>query len=245
MWGQGTAEGYLRARLSSRELCWLCVARSIPRLRSAGYQDSDRSAGTRTDHSADKEPQRGPYSRSTAAPTPAPAKPPAKKPRIPIATPAVTRCATRVPGEYARIAPCFDGEIVCRCDRLQSFYDLLFRREWPYFLAFDALAIDGGDLRALPLVERKRRLARIMPRIESRLMVLDAIPARGTCLYELACERDLEGIVAKWAAEPISAISIVADDRLVQRRALEVDLRRSAWRSVGPLSLLLRGPYSR
>ena len=52
---------------------------------------------------------------------------------------------------------------------------------------------------ALPFVERKRRLARIMPRIESRLMFLDAIRARGTRLYELACERDLEGIVAKWA----------------------------------------------
>ena len=37
-----------------------------------------------------------------------------------------------------------------------------------------------------------------MPRVESRLMFLDAIPARGTRLYELACERDLEGIVAKW-----------------------------------------------
>ena len=72
-------------------------------------------------------------------------------------------------------------------------------REWPYFLAFDVLSIDGEDLRALPLVERKRRLARIMPRIESRLMFLDAIRARGTRLYELACERDLEGIVAKWA----------------------------------------------
>ena len=54
-------------------------------------------------------------------------------------------------------------------------------------------------MRALPLVQRKRRLARIMPRIESRLMFLDAIRARGTRLYELACERDLEGIVAKWA----------------------------------------------
>ena len=30
-------------------------------------------------------------------------------------------------------------------------------------------------------------------------MFLDAIPARGTRLYELTCERDLEGIVAKWA----------------------------------------------
>jgi hypothetical protein len=54
------------------------------------------------------------------------------------------------------------------------FYDLLFRREWPYFLAFDALAIDGEDLRALPLVERKRRLARIMPRVEPRLLLPDS-----------------------------------------------------------------------
>jgi hypothetical protein len=54
-------------------------------------------------------------------------------------------------------------------------------------------------VRALPLVERKRRLACITPRVESRLMFLDAIRARGTRLYELACERYLEGIVAKWA----------------------------------------------
>ena len=92
-----------------------------------------------------------------------------------------------------------DGEIVCLgADGCSRFYDLMFRREWPYFLAFDVLSIDGEDLRALSLVERKRRLARIMLRIESRLMFLDAIPARGTRPYQLACERDLEGIVAKW-----------------------------------------------
>ena len=61
------------------------------------------------------------------------------------------------------------------------------------------LSIDAEDLRALPLVQRKRRLGRILPRIESRLMHLDAIAARGTRLYELACARDLEGIVAKCA----------------------------------------------
>ena len=37
-------------------------------------------------------------------------------------------------------------------------------------------SIDGEDLRGLPLVERKRRLARIMPRVESRLLLLEAIP---------------------------------------------------------------------
>ena len=68
-----------------------------------------------------------------------------------------------------------------------------------YFLAFDVLSIDGEDLRGLPLVQRKRRLARIMPRVETRLLLLDAIPARGARLFELACERDLEGIIAKWS----------------------------------------------
>jgi ATP-dependent DNA ligase len=51
----------------------------------------------------------------------------------------------------------------------------------------------------LPLAQRKRRLVRIMPRVESRLLLLVAIPARGERLFELACERDLEGIVAKWS----------------------------------------------
>ena len=38
-----------------------------------------------------------------------------------------------------------------------------------------------------------------MPRVESRLLLLDAIPARGKRLFELACERNLEGFVAKWS----------------------------------------------
>jgi bifunctional non-homologous end joining protein LigD len=93
-----------------------------------------------------------------------------------------------------------DGEIVCLApDGRSRFYDLLFRRDWPYFLAFDALGIDGIDLRDQPLAQRKRRLARLMPRVESRLMLLEPIPRRGRRLFELACEHDLEGIVAKWA----------------------------------------------
>ena len=51
------------------------------------------------------------------------------------------------------------GEIVCLDGRgPQNFRSLLFRREWPYFYAFDLLAVDGEDLREWPLAERKRRL---------------------------------------------------------------------------------------
>ena len=41
-------------------------------------------------------------------------------------------------------------------------------------------------------------LARIMPWVESRLILLEPIVDRGRRLFELACDRDLEGIVAKW-----------------------------------------------
>ena len=93
-----------------------------------------------------------------------------------------------------------DGEIVCLGnDGGSRFRDLLYRRQWPFFMALDALPIENQDLRTFPLRERKRRLAHMMPRIDSRLMYLDAIERRGCRLYELACEWDLEGIVAKWA----------------------------------------------
>jgi bifunctional non-homologous end joining protein LigD len=92
-----------------------------------------------------------------------------------------------------------DGEICCLApDGRTRFHDLLFRREWRYFYAFDVLAIDGEDLTSRPLTERKRRLRAIMPIIDCRLLYLDSIAERGTDLYHAACDRDLEGIVAKW-----------------------------------------------
>jgi ATP-dependent DNA ligase len=59
-------------------------------------------------------------------------------------------------------------------------------------------ALPGRDLRQLPLIERKRRLKRIMPRVESRVRYVDHIVGNGRKLFELACAEDLEGIVGKW-----------------------------------------------
>jgi bifunctional non-homologous end joining protein LigD len=92
-----------------------------------------------------------------------------------------------------------DGEIVCLGpDGRSQFYTLMFRRDWPYFCAFDLLSVDGEDLRELPLVERKRRLRRIVPRIDSRLLYIDHLEQRGVDLFRESCGRDLEGIVGKW-----------------------------------------------
>jgi bifunctional non-homologous end joining protein LigD len=93
-----------------------------------------------------------------------------------------------------------DGEICCLDpDGRSNFNHLLFRREWPYFYAFDLLSVNGRDVRALPLLERKRELLRVMPKIDCRLLYLDHIVERGRDLYRVSCEHDLEGIVGKWA----------------------------------------------
>jgi bifunctional non-homologous end joining protein LigD len=93
-----------------------------------------------------------------------------------------------------------DGEIVCLDARGRSnSKSLLFRREWPYFYAFDLLAVDGEDLREWPLVERKRRLRRLIPSVPTRLLYVDHVLARGRDFFEVACAHDLEGIVGKFA----------------------------------------------
>jgi bifunctional non-homologous end joining protein LigD len=92
-----------------------------------------------------------------------------------------------------------DGEIVCLAPDGRSLFNrLLFRRDWPHFVAFDVLSIDGEDVRASSLLERKRRLRAIMPRLDSRLVYMDHVARRGAELFDAVCAGDLEGIVAKW-----------------------------------------------
>ena len=90
-----------------------------------------------------------------------------------------------------------DGEIVCfDTDGRSNFHKFLFRRDWPYFCAFDVVEVDGRDLRQLPLIQRK--LKAIMPRVQSRLRYVEHLQGRGVGFFKLACEHDLEGIVGKW-----------------------------------------------
>jgi bifunctional non-homologous end joining protein LigD len=106
---------------------------------------------------------------------------------------------TEIAHSVRTMSAVLDGEIVCLANDGRSMFNrLLFRRDWPYFVAFDVLSIEGEDLTGRPLLERKRRLRAIMPRIESRLVYLDHVVGRGTELFAAACARDLEGVVAKW-----------------------------------------------
>ena len=65
------------------------------------------------------------------------------------------------------------------------------------FFAFDLLYRDGKDLRALPLIERKRRLIRLVGRAEIPCLHLVQTFDDGLKLLEAAERHGLEGIVSK------------------------------------------------
>ena len=111
-----------------------------------------------------------------------------------------------------------DGEIDCLdADGRPQFRDLFFRRAEPLFYAFDILWDEhaktdddeenrsfrnGEDLRYLPLIDRKLRLHAVVPERGERLLYCDHMDQDGDGLFRLACENDLEGIVAKRKSDP-------------------------------------------
>jgi hypothetical protein len=54
----------------------------------------------------------------------------------------------------------------------------------------------------VPLIDRKLRLHRVVPKRGERLVYCDHVERDGEGLFRLACENDLEGIVAKRRDEP-------------------------------------------
>ena len=65
------------------------------------------------------------------------------------------------------------------------------------FFLFDLLHLDGENLTALPLVDRKTRLASLLHGAPNSLRYNDHQIGRGPAFHRLACERGLEGIVSK------------------------------------------------
>jgi len=91
-----------------------------------------------------------------------------------------------------------DGEIVCTDEQgCSQFNDLLFRRGVAGFFVFDLLWLGGRDLRSITLIERERALRSLLPKQGDHLLYVDHIEEQGERLFDLVCQRDLEGIVAK------------------------------------------------
>jgi DNA ligase D-like protein (predicted ligase) len=70
------------------------------------------------------------------------------------------------------------------------------------FFLFDLLHLDGEDLMARPLTDRKTRLAALLSDVASPLHYCDHQIGRGREFHKHACAMSLEGIVSKRADAP-------------------------------------------
>jgi bifunctional non-homologous end joining protein LigD len=88
------------------------------------------------------------------------------------------------------------GRILNRDDALKASVELP-----ALYHAFDIVALEGFDLRPLPLIERKAILREILPAV-GPIRFADHIEERGAAMYEQVERMGLEGIVAKKADSP-------------------------------------------
>jgi DNA ligase D-like protein (predicted ligase) len=70
------------------------------------------------------------------------------------------------------------------------------------FFIFDLLHLDGDDVGARPLIERKSRLAELLSSVAPPLHYSDYHRGQGPAFHEQACKLSLEGIVSKRADAP-------------------------------------------
>ena len=87
----------------------------------------------------------------------------------------------------------------------QTYPEIRLRLVWGESRAFSAclsktLLLEGP--RYLPLIDRKLRLHAVVPKRGERLLYCDHIDADDEGVFRLACENDLEGIVAKRKSDP-------------------------------------------
>jgi len=65
------------------------------------------------------------------------------------------------------------------------------------YLVFDLLWLDGEDLRRLPLLQRKAKLAKLVPQRNAVVQYVDHFAGDGVKFFVGACESGLEGTIAK------------------------------------------------
>src|SRR5690242_11540572 len=72
------------------------------------------------------------------------------------------------------------------------------------FYAFDLLVDRGQDIRKLPNIERKERLAALLEGVSPPILYGDHIIGRGEEMFEAVCKQGGEGIISKKASAPYS-----------------------------------------
>lgn len=118
--------------------------------------------------------------------------------------PEVTKALAKLKGSFI-----LDGE-VCMVDErgVPNFEALRMRsasrcKGPPALLyAFDLLAVGSDDLRAWPLLKRKERLRKLIPKDARGVGFIDYVPEAGKALYEAAVQMGMEGVVGKREDSP-------------------------------------------
>ena len=109
-------------------------------------------------------------------------------------------------GQLPAMEAILDGEAVVLDERglsnfagLQAAFQEGTQRNITYF-AFDALHLDGHNLRALQLHERRKILEQLLGGLErTSLRLSEGIEGQGAVVFEHACQLGAEGIVSKLA----------------------------------------------
>ena len=117
--------------------------------------------------------------------------------------PAIVETATQLRATSFLI----DGEIVIiSYDGTPDFRALRsqHRDHETVLVAFDLIERDGEDLRDLPLIERKRRLGRLIGKTKNRRAIQygEQLKGNGASVLDYACRLGLEGIVSKRVDAP-------------------------------------------
>jgi bifunctional non-homologous end joining protein LigD len=99
-----------------------------------------------------------------------------------------------------------DGEaVIARDDGTPDFHALRSRRRGgeAVMYAFDLIEHNGDDLRDLPLIERKRWLAKLLGRAKRRAIRFNEhLTGDGPTVFDHVCRMGLEGIVSKRVDAP-------------------------------------------
>jgi bifunctional non-homologous end joining protein LigD len=109
----------------------------------------------------------------------------------------------RICAELPRREVILDGEIVAiDANGRVDFRGIMRGNGRLAYAVFDLLWLDRRDLRELPLVERKKRLNRLIPNDTNTLLRVPSFEEHGRELLQAAGQLDLEGIVAKRKFDP-------------------------------------------
>ena len=118
----------------------------------------------------------------------------------------LVKAAARLPGGCL-----IDGEAVALDDKGRPSFQLLQSTLKGgsanlAFFAFDLLVDRGKDIRKLPNIERKERLAALLEGVPPPILYGDHVVGRGDELFDAMCKQGGEGIISKKADAPYKGI---------------------------------------